>query len=97
MSDVSSNGKPSEGEPLRPITGGDFKQALGKMKESRVYNRQAEALLKMDLDWVWIVALYVSSFSSMYRLMCSVEVSSVVLLYLKYKVNVQMILDFLRP
>lgn len=47
---TSSNGKHPEGESLRPITSVDFKQALGKMKESRVYNRQAEALLKMDLD-----------------------------------------------
>ncbi|KAG7157752.1 ATPase family AAA domain-containing protein 1-A-like [Homarus americanus] len=37
-------------EPLRSITTADFKQALTKMRESRVYNRQAEALLKMDLD-----------------------------------------------
>ncbi|KAK8730047.1 hypothetical protein OTU49_008438 [Cherax quadricarinatus] len=37
-------------EPLRPITSLDFKQALSKMRESRVYNRQANALLKMDLD-----------------------------------------------
>lgn len=37
-------------ESLRPITTADFKQALNKIRESRVYNRQAEALLKMDLD-----------------------------------------------
>lgn len=37
-------------ESLRPITMPDFKQALAKMRESRVYNRQAAALLKMDLD-----------------------------------------------
>ncbi|XP_071536551.1 outer mitochondrial transmembrane helix translocase-like isoform X2 [Panulirus ornatus] len=37
-------------ETLRPITTADFKQALSKIRESRVYNRQAEALLKMDLD-----------------------------------------------
>lgn len=50
MQNGSSNGKHSDGESLRPITSVDFKEALGKMKESRVYNRQAEALLKMDLD-----------------------------------------------
>ncbi|XP_045594913.2 outer mitochondrial transmembrane helix translocase isoform X2 [Procambarus clarkii] len=37
-------------EPLRPITRADFKQALTKMSESRVYNRQADALVKIDLD-----------------------------------------------
>ncbi|XP_063867438.1 outer mitochondrial transmembrane helix translocase-like isoform X2 [Scylla paramamosain] len=45
-----SQGKQTDADSLRPITSGDFKQALGKMKQSRVYNRQAEALLKMDLD-----------------------------------------------
>lgn len=50
MANATSNGKHSDTESLRPITSVDFKQALGKMKESRVYNRQAEALLKMDLD-----------------------------------------------
>ncbi|MPC85136.1 hypothetical protein E2C01_079897 [Portunus trituberculatus] len=52
-SEVSANqgqGKEADVDSLRPITIGDFKEALGKMKESRVYNRQAEALLKMDLD-----------------------------------------------
>lgn len=50
MTNAASNGKHPDTESLRPITSLDFKQALGKMKESRVYNRQAEALLKMDLD-----------------------------------------------
>lgn len=50
VANATSNGKHSDTESLRPITSVDFKQALGKMKESRVYNRQAEALLKMDLD-----------------------------------------------
>ncbi|KAG0717762.1 ATPase family AAA domain-containing protein 1-A [Chionoecetes opilio] len=45
-----SHKQQEEVETLRPITSGDFKQAFGKMRESRVYNKQAEALLKMDLD-----------------------------------------------
>lgn len=47
---LETNGKQADAESLRPITSSDFKQALGKMTSSRVYNRQAEALLKMDLD-----------------------------------------------
>lgn len=46
--DALENGPQSE--PLRPITAADFQQALGKMRHSRVYDRQAAALLKMDLD-----------------------------------------------
>ncbi|KAK7018824.1 ATPase AAA domain-containing protein 1 [Halocaridina rubra] len=37
-------------ESLRPINMMDFKEALSKMQESRVHNRQVSALLKMDLD-----------------------------------------------
>lgn len=51
-SSESSQACSIESEPLRPITMADFKQALGKMQGSSVYNRQAETLLKMDLDWV---------------------------------------------
>lgn len=49
-SSESSQACSIESEPLRPITMADFKQALGKMQGSSVYNRQAETLLKMDLD-----------------------------------------------
>ena len=44
------DGHDKQDESLRPISLMDFKQALSKMRESRVYNRQAEALIKMDLD-----------------------------------------------
>ncbi|XP_068250993.1 outer mitochondrial transmembrane helix translocase-like [Palaemon carinicauda] len=44
------NGLDQPEEVLRPISLMDFKQALAKMRESRVYNRQVDALLKMDLD-----------------------------------------------
>lgn len=45
--DVSDS---EETETLRPISKEDFNQALEKMKDSSVYNHQAKALLKMDLD-----------------------------------------------
>ena len=45
-----SYGDSDEELELRPITGEDFLHALVKMRDSRVLDRSAKALMKIDLD-----------------------------------------------